>query len=75
MYSIALIPWRLAYKQEAEGAWMHFDYFVDAVFGVDILLCFNSAYFEEVGASLCFFVFPSLNSHQYLALNSSGGGR
>lgn len=48
VYSMILIPWRIAFKQDATGAWLTFDYFVDGVFGADILLCFNTAYYEEV---------------------------
>lgn len=46
--SIAFIPRRIAYKQDASGNVVYSEYFVDAVFWVDIVLCFNSAYFEEV---------------------------
>lgn len=49
VYSILLIPWRISFKQDAKGFMLYFDYFVDCVFGFDIILCFNAAYFEEVG--------------------------
>lgn len=48
VYSVALIPWRIAFKQDASGGMWWFDRFVDTVFGVDILICFNSAYYEGV---------------------------
>ncbi|CAM9734706.1 unnamed protein product [Ectocarpus fasciculatus] len=47
LYSIVVIPWRIAFRQDASGAMLIFDYIVDAIFGIDIILCFNSAYFEE----------------------------
>lgn len=48
VYSMVLIPWRISYRQDASGGMLIFDYFVDAVFGIDIVVCFNAAYFEEV---------------------------
>ena len=48
LYSMVVIPWRICYKQDASGAMRHFDFFVDGVFGVDIVICFTTAYFEEV---------------------------
>lgn len=48
VYSMVLIPWRISFNQKASDVMVAFDYFVDCVFGVDIVLSFNSAYFEEV---------------------------
>eukprot|EP00903_Cladosiphon_okamuranus_P016337 g15066.t1 len=49
VYSMVFIPWRISYRQDASGGMLIFDYFVDAVFGIDIVVCFNAAYFEEEG--------------------------
>lgn len=62
VYSMVLIPWRIAFKQDAGGAMLSFDYFVDGVFGADILLCFNTAYYEEV-----LYVLASVGSTLFLA--------
>lgn len=48
VYSIVVIPWRISFRQDASGGMLIFDYIVDAVFGIDIVLCFNAAYYEEV---------------------------
>lgn len=48
VYSVALIPWRIAFKQDAQGVLWWFERIVDTIFAVDILLCFNSTYFEGV---------------------------
>lgn len=50
VYSILLIPWRISFKQDAKGFMLYFDYFVDCVFGLDIIICFNAAYYEEVSS-------------------------
>lgn len=48
VYSMVVIPWRISFRQDAIGGVLIFDYIVDAVFGIDIVVCFNAAYFEEV---------------------------
>ena len=48
VYSMVVIPWRIGFRQDASGGMIIFDYSVDAVFCIDIVVCFNSAYFEEV---------------------------
>lgn len=48
VYSMVVIPWRIAFGQDASGAMLIFDYIVDCIFTIDIALCFNSAYYEEV---------------------------
>lgn len=50
VYSIVVIPWRISFQQDASGGMLIFDYCVDCLFGIDIVLCFNSAYIEEVNA-------------------------
>ncbi len=48
VYSMVVIPWRISFRQDASGAMLVFDYIVDGVFGIDIVISFNAAYFEEV---------------------------
>lgn len=48
VYSMVVIPWRISFGQDASGAMLIFDYIVDGVFGIDIALAFNAAYYEEV---------------------------
>lgn len=48
MYNMVVIPWRISFGQDASGAMLIFDYIVDGIFGIDIVFCFNAAYFEEV---------------------------
>lgn len=51
VYSMVVIPWRISFGQDASGGMLIFDYIVDGIFSIDILLCFNAAYFEEVGVN------------------------
>ena len=48
VYSMLFIPWRISFGEDASGAMLIFDYVVDGVFGIDIVISFNAAYFEEV---------------------------
>ncbi|CAM9342701.1 unnamed protein product, partial [Hapterophycus canaliculatus] len=47
VYSMIMIPWRISFGQDASGAMLVFDHIVDVLFGVDILVTFNAAYYEE----------------------------
>lgn len=48
VHSVIVIPWRIAFQQDASGGMLYFDFCVDAFFGMDMLVYFNSAYFQEV---------------------------
>jgi hypothetical protein len=46
MYSIIVVPYRLAFEVDAEGGFWGFELTLDIVVGVDILLNFNTAFFS-----------------------------
>ncbi len=47
LYSIVIVPFRLGFSADAEGAWYYFEMSIDVFFFVDILFNFRTAYFNE----------------------------
>ena len=42
-------PWRLAFLENVEPVWLAFEFVMDAFFILDIILCFFSTTFDELG--------------------------
>jgi hypothetical protein len=47
IFSVILVPLRLAFELEATGAWLGIDIFIDCCFAVDIIATFNTAYYSD----------------------------
>jgi voltage-gated potassium channel Kch len=47
VYSVIIVPWRLAFEEPASGAMVGLDSFVDCAFGVDIVLTFFTSYMHK----------------------------
>lgn len=47
LYSVVVIPWRIAYEQRAEGGVLVFEIVQDICFGIDMLLSLVTAYVQE----------------------------
>lgn len=52
LYSVVSVPYRLAFLQPAEGAWLTLDGIFDIMFGLDMIVCFLTAYEEEISGAL-----------------------
>jgi CRP-like cAMP-binding protein len=50
VYSVIVVPYRIAFNVVASGPFQFFDVLVDVMFTFDILLNFNTAYFDDFGA-------------------------
>merc|ERR1719181_1772982 len=46
-YTILVLPWRLAFEQDAEGGALVFDYCLDVMFALDMFLCFRTGYYSD----------------------------
>jgi hypothetical protein len=47
LYSVAVVPYRLAFEVPAEGAWFVLELCMDFMFLVDIVLNFNTAFYNK----------------------------
>jgi CRP-like cAMP-binding protein len=48
IYSVCVIPFRVAFDQEATGFALFFDFFVDITFFVDMVIAFRTAYVNKL---------------------------
>lgn len=48
VYSVLTVIYYIGFQIDSKGGQKAFEYFVDCCFGVDILLCFRTAYFEDI---------------------------
>lgn len=49
LYSVIIVPYRIGFEEDATGFFLVFDYIVDAVFGIDIIISFFTAYYDSYG--------------------------
>lgn len=47
IFSVILVPLRLSFGVETEGAWLVIDIIIDVCFGLDIFITFNTAYYLD----------------------------
>ena len=47
IFSVILVPLRLAFELEATGVWLGIDIFIDCCFAVDIIATFSTAYYLD----------------------------
>eukprot|EP00929_Paragymnodinium_shiwhaense_P064368 TRINITY_DN32231_c0_g2_i1.p1 TRINITY_DN32231_c0_g2~~TRINITY_DN32231_c0_g2_i1.p1 ORF type:complete len:1458 (+),score=354.11 TRINITY_DN32231_c0_g2_i1:199-4572(+) len=49
IFTIVVLPFRIGFDQEATGFWKQLDLCIDVFFGVDLVLCFCTGYFDNAG--------------------------
>lgn len=47
IFTCAVTPYRLAFIEEDSTDWVIINYSVDCMFLIDMILCFNTAYYDE----------------------------
>jgi len=63
IWSVIVVPYRLGFNQEPEGAMNTIDILQDIMFGVDILLCFRVAFLDD---HLVYVTEPKMIAKNYL---------
>lgn len=49
IYSVVMVPWRIAFESEAQGAWLAVDVTADCLFTADIIANFRTGYRNTLG--------------------------
>lgn len=49
VYSVVMVPWRIAFESEAQGAWLAVDITADCIFTADIVANFRTGYRNTLG--------------------------
>jgi len=47
MYTVTLMPYRVAFEDSSALSWTIIEYLVQCLFGLDIIVCFFSAYYND----------------------------
>jgi hypothetical protein len=47
LHSIIVVPYRLGFDADADGAWLVLENIIDCFFGVDIILNFRTAFYDD----------------------------
>lgn len=50
VYSVIVVPWRIAFDKPAEDGWLVLDVFADCMFLIDIAISFRTGFHNELGA-------------------------
>eukprot|EP00941_MAST-03F_sp_MAST-3F-sp1_P003886 g3886.t1 len=64
VYSVNIIPYRIAFEDDATGFMMYFDYLCDCLFAFDLFVSFRTAYYSSKDRA--FICIPSKIAYNYL---------
>ena len=70
-YSAVMVPYRIGFKIDAEGAWEVIDYATDILFALDIIINFFTGYISDLGNCVRD---PPLVARHYLKVRLLGDG-
>jgi hypothetical protein len=48
IFSVVIIPWKISFNVPSTTAWIFLDFFVDGIFLLDMIITFNTGYYEDL---------------------------